>query len=403
MSSNNGDSSKPVILTFVGHYLPGYKCGGPIRSIANIVDRLSNCFDFRIVTADRDIGDMEPFSKIKVNEWNPVGGARVFYLSPSNRTIPRFAKLMRNTSYDALYLNSFFSPVFTLYPLLIRRLGLSLKRPTLIAPRGEFSKGALALKFTKKRIFIATARVLGFHRGVFWHASSRYEALEIREALGTVASRVLIAPNLAGTHQDIKERNDLATRTPREPLRLCFLSRISPKKNLEFAFMVLARVKEPVTFDIYGVIEDAEYWKRCQKLADTIGISRFVRYCGNISHEEVSNTLRRYDLFFLPTRGENFGHAILEAMIEGTPVLIADTTPWRGLEQTGVGWDLPLNDPEAFVAAITKATTLSTSEYKEWRERVRAHGIQNATSIDAVKANQELFRTVLETGTANPP
>ena len=36
---------------------------------------------------------------------------------------------------------------------------------------------------------------------------------------------------------------------------------------------------------------------------------------------------QEYDLLFLPTKGENFGHVILESMSAGTPVLISDTTP----------------------------------------------------------------------------
>ena len=47
---------RPIILSFAGHYLPGYKAGGPIRSIANMVDQLGDEFDFRIVAGDRDLG-----------------------------------------------------------------------------------------------------------------------------------------------------------------------------------------------------------------------------------------------------------------------------------------------------------------------------------------------------------
>jgi hypothetical protein len=35
---------KLKIMTFVGSYLPGYKAGGPIRTLANIVDRLGDEF-----------------------------------------------------------------------------------------------------------------------------------------------------------------------------------------------------------------------------------------------------------------------------------------------------------------------------------------------------------------------
>ena len=45
---------KPVILVFLGNYLPGFKSGGPLRTIVNLVDNLSDEFEFLIITSDRD-------------------------------------------------------------------------------------------------------------------------------------------------------------------------------------------------------------------------------------------------------------------------------------------------------------------------------------------------------------
>jgi len=55
------------ILTSVGYYLPGYKAGGPIRTLANMVDKLGDDFQFKIVTADRDFDDMKPYPEIKLD------------------------------------------------------------------------------------------------------------------------------------------------------------------------------------------------------------------------------------------------------------------------------------------------------------------------------------------------
>ena len=45
---------------------------------------------------------------------------------------------------------------------------------------------------------------------------------------------------------------------------------------------------------------------------------------------------------FDATRHENFGHAVVEAWAHGRPVLLSDQTPWRGLAELDLGWDLPL-------------------------------------------------------------
>ena len=78
-----------------------------------------------------------------------------FYVSPANQTVAVLAKVIKNTPHDVLYLNSFFSPVFTLKPLLARFFGALPRRPVVLAPRGEFSAGALKMKGMKKTSYVA--------------------------------------------------------------------------------------------------------------------------------------------------------------------------------------------------------------------------------------------------------
>ena|ERR1039458_4437225 len=73
---------RSCVLVLVGTYLPGYKTGGPIRSIANLVAALGEEFPFRIVTLDRDLGDKAPFPGVVVNQWIQIGQADVLYLRP---------------------------------------------------------------------------------------------------------------------------------------------------------------------------------------------------------------------------------------------------------------------------------------------------------------------------------
>lgn len=183
------------ILTSVGYYLPGYKAGGPIRTLANMVDRLGDEFWFKIVTADRDFKDTKPYPGIKVDGWNRGGKAEAYYMSPKRRSLRDFKRLFCSTKYDVLYLNSFFSPDFTIKPLLLRRLRLIPDRPLVIAPRGEFSPGALGLKSLKKRVYILVAKAFGLYRSALWQASSEHEEADIRHWFGSEI-RVVIAPDL---------------------------------------------------------------------------------------------------------------------------------------------------------------------------------------------------------------
>ena len=77
--------SKPKVLIFVDWFLPGYKAGGPIKSVANIVQSLKEELDFSIVTSNTDFGETEPYTGIQPNEWLQQDGFRVMYQDTAHR------------------------------------------------------------------------------------------------------------------------------------------------------------------------------------------------------------------------------------------------------------------------------------------------------------------------------
>ncbi len=394
-------SARPVILTFLRHYLPGYLSGGPVRSVANMVEHLGDEFEFRIVTSDRDACDSSPYPGIRQDDWNSLGKAHVYYASPRSRSLRALTSLIRQTPHDAIYLNSIFDPGFAIAPLLARRMRWVLRRPTLIAPRGEFSQGALQLKRIKKWTYLHAARGLGLYEDLTWQASSELEVSDIERTMPGRARRIEIAPNLAPV--SLRSNEGSSAQAPEvtgqggESLRVVFLSRVSPKKNLDFALTVLAQVGVPVRFDIYGPVDDQNYWEWCRALIRALPAHVVAEYRGPIRHEAVPSTLGRYDLFFLPTRGENYGHAIAEALSAGLPVLIANTTPWRDLEQEGIGWVLPLDEPNMFVDALHRMATLPPAERRAMRARAIAYSRERLTDPQlVVSARRALTRTLNE-------
>lgn len=380
-----------VVLTFVGCYIPGYRSGGPIQSIANMVELLGDELEFRIVTRDRDTLAAGPYPGIKVDAWNCVGKGLVFYASSKTLTLSGIITLLRETRYDVLYLNSFFDPIFTILPLFARYLRLTSRRPTIIAPRGEFSPGAFRLKRWKKCSYLILARLFGFYSGLTWQASSERECADIRRALGDVAARVVVAPNLTEPSAARVERR-VGCSAGR--LRVVFLSRISPKKNLDFALRILAQVKATVEFDIYGPIVDEGYWHDCEDLIHTLPPNLLVRYQGELVHDAVRGVLAQYHLFFLPTRGENFGHAIFESLSVGTPALISDQTPWSD-DGSGGCTVLSLQDPGQFIATIEYMASLSGEERQARRNAAEALALAYSIRQDSKTMNLKLFHGAL--------
>lgn len=377
------------ILILADYYLPGYKGGGPMRTLSNMVDRLGDEYRFRVLTRDRDLGDAEPYQGILADSWLPVGKAEVCYLPPRALSLRRLRALFQDTEHDAVYLNSFFSPAFTIKPLLLRRLGLIPRVPFIVAPRGEFFPGALSHKSLKKRAYLELARVLGLYQGITWQASSQYEEEYVRRWFGEQVP-VVVAPNPSSAVHGAKEspprREKVAGR-----LRIVFLSRISWEKNLSGALTMLKGLRGEVQLNIYGPLEDKSYWVKCQKIIDSLPRNVQVRYQGSVPYDRVIDVMADHDLFFFPTHGESFGHVVLEALLAGCPVLISDRTPWRDLRSKGVGWDLPLEQPGRFRAALQSCINMNSQEHWTWSQRARAFGLEQARDQTVLDQYRKLF------------
>jgi len=77
--------------------------------------------------------------------------------------------------------------------------------------------------------------------------------------------------------------------------------------------------------------------------------------------------------------------------LRGCPVLISDQTPWRNLEEKGVGWDLPLSKPKMFQKVLQKCVDMNDEEYVKWSERARGYGLGVTKDDGVVAQNWGLF------------
>lgn len=383
------NTTKKRILVFIDWYLPGYKAGGPVRSMANMTAHLSDTLDFYIVTRNSEYGEVAPFEGIQPDRWTDLApGVKVWYCSAGTPSVGLWKRLIKESRCEVVYINGIYSPLFSLLPLLAAKL-LKFKR-VIVAPRGMLGRGALEIKAFKKKAFLALVKVAGLYKGVVWHVTAESERFEVQEVIGSMATTVLL-PNLAKPAY-----NEVGVSTIEKvkgKLRLCYLSRVSRKKNLLYALDVLSTLdsKVVVDYDIYGPVDDKVYWERCQKRIAQLPGNINVSYNSFVEPDQISLMFNIYHALFLPTRHENFGHVILESFMAGRPVVISDQTPWRNLTEKQAGWDLPLADQAAFAETLTRLAVMGQDEYDQWCNGAWAQGAACSNDASLLAQYKVLF------------
>ena len=378
------------VNVFIAYFLPGTRAGGPIRSVANLVHAVGTSFDFSVLTLNHDFGDPTPYEGIAPFRWREHGPCRVQYLAPGWRTLRTIVASALDDEVDVLYINSVFERRFSMLPLWSRVMTRRSLARVVLAPRGELAEAALRSKPRRKAAYLNLLRLARVPEKVTWMASSVYEERDIRRTFGDQV-RVRLAPPLPAAPSAAPVADDVSLKKPGN-LRVLFVGRLVSHKGLHVALEHISKLEGNVRLEIAGPIEDESYWRECRELMEALPPNIDVNYLGVLGSDDLQEALRRADLFMLPTRSENFGHAIAEALAAGLPVLISDGTPWRGLEEAGVGWDLPLTDAGGFVRALETMLGMDGAALRALKARATAYADEHARDPARVEANTAIFR-----------
>lgn len=377
---------KKKILIFIDWYLPGYKAGGPIQSVANLVAHLKDEFEFSIITRDTDYCETIPYPSVKSDEWNMLpNGVKVFYISQNNLTRTTIKKLIRKSDFDVVYINGIYSLYFTLLPLFYLRKKHD--KRVVVAARGMFAESALNVKKSKKTFFLRAVRTLRLFDKVLFHATNEIEKKDIRKTMGDVFE-VRTAANLP--QKNTLEKLPHRVKVYGE-LHMVNIARIAPEKNLLVALKILKNVKSNVSFDFYGPVYNQDYWKECQLAILELPVNVKATYKGSLSSDKVLDVLSTYHCMYMPTQGENFGHIILQALMAGCPVIISDQTPWKHLEDKKIGWDLPLSNLTDFAKYIDLLSETNQADFDTLSANAFYYANHYIANTEILEQNRHLF------------
>jgi len=371
------------ILVFTDWFYPGSQAGGPIQSLISFMKNSED--NFYVVTRNTDLNCTIPYVNIQSDSWQASFQANihVYYLNENSLTEDFILKIHAEVNPERIYLNSMWSPKFTLLPLQVfRKKNISEK--IVLAPRGMLKPAAFKQKGFKKKLFLLFSKFTKIYSNITWQATSEIEKEEILQKFPKASIR--IAPNISNATISHQAKEMIS------PFRVLTVGRISPEKGYYEALEAIRNWKpnKPVKWDIVGLEENAELAEALRLLAKESSSIQITLH-GHKNQEELNKYYENSHLFFLPSRGENYGHAIAEALSNGIPIVISDQTPWKNLEAELAGKSSSLNST-TLAESLDFFFNLSNDDYQLWSKGALNYAKAHVNSPETLALNKNLFK-----------
>lgn len=355
------------ILHVLPAYLPATAWGGPVFSTAALC-RAAVKAGHEVEVLTTDAADPETGARLSPTETRgrfPDGyrvtyARRAFGQSGSWDLLRRLPGMVTNA--DLVHLSMTYS--FPSLPTLAacRATGT----PIVWSPRGAIQATEDWADAPRKRLKTAFERLAQrlAPADTVLHVTARSEATAT--ALRMPGFAVETIPNAVDIPETLAPRDW----RPDGRLRLLFLSRLHPKKGLDTLIEALAALPDSVSLDIAGAGAQA-YEAELSNAVARHGLADRVRFLGHIDGPAKAAAFAKADLFVLPTKSENFGIAVAEALAHGVPAVTTRAAPWEGLKTHRCGTWIP-EGVGPLRAALAQANDIPGARLAEMGERGRA-------------------------------
>lgn len=394
------------ILQVAPAYFPAISIGGPIQSTLALATLLQRSHQVTALTTPLGLSaDQVKDVTYHVSHPAPFGGDLIykrFFGYPHFTFSPDTYTWLRShvRDYDLAILHGVWN-----FPNLAAASACQANRvPYLVFPHGTLYHETVAMKSAiKKRLFLKlfVNRMLTRASSVVF--TTQDEAEKVTAFLG-LPLRHAVIPNIVrdNAYDQLPERGRLRHRLGigQDVSLLLHLGRISAKKNLPATLRVVQRLRAAgrnVELIIAGGDDDGER-PQLEDTARELGIENAVRFTGLLSREAIREVLADADVFMLPSLSENFGIAVVEAMLARVPVVISDGV--------GIGREIAAADAGVVVplAADTDALTDAVArllDNPQERRRLAHAGREFALREYAEESVADRVRAVVQRAT-NP-
>jgi glycosyltransferase involved in cell wall biosynthesis len=238
--------------------------------------------------------------------------------------------------------------------------------PRIVSVRGMLNPWAVGHHAARKRFAwhafqrrdLATADVL--------HATSDAELSAIRSA--GMRQPVVLLPNGIEPPAEMPPPPSAGLRTA------LFLSRLHPSKGVDLLLQAWRDAAPRGWRLLIAGAGAADFVRSIDDAIVALGLRDTVALCGPADDASKWGLYAQAELFLLPTRSENFGLVVAEALASGVPVITTHAAPWDWLPARHAGWWVPV-DSSSLAGAIRTATALSPGELRGMGRRGRAEAL----------------------------
>jgi glycosyltransferase involved in cell wall biosynthesis len=335
--------------------------GGPASSVPGLCAELANLgHEVTLLTGEGELSD-----EVKQLRSVRVVTAKLGPYGLANYSA-QFAKKCRDLAQEADVLHTH---GLWLHPNFVSsRIARKTSRPIVISPRGMLAPWALNQSKVVKRFMWTLGQRRALSEATLVHVTSAEEAEDVRRT-GIAAPIVVIANGVDLSAFPLSEIEALR-RTGRDRV-IAFVSRIHPKKGLDILLDAWRDVAER-RVDAKLIIAGPGEARHIRDLRNRLESGSLTRayYVGTVAGREKLRLLATSAAVVLPSRSENYGMIVAEALACGTPVITTTNVPWPDITAERCGWRVDGNVDE-IRAALDDALACPAEQLEEMGSRGR--------------------------------
>jgi glycosyltransferase involved in cell wall biosynthesis len=333
-----------------------------------------------VLAGNREVGDKIPLPTVLSDNWNNFedSTANVFYVSNIIRTVLFFLYECKRKQFDVLFLNSIFSFQYTVLSLFF------IHTPVILSVRGMLHPSALKQKKMKKKLYLFFFKIILLFRNIKFHVTDEVEKKYVENIFGN-RYEIITLPNIPSLFKQQYVKKDVNS------FNLITIALVSSMKNHYNVLLALMKCKSDICYRIYGPIKEYEYWENCKLLIQKLPLNVKVQYMGPISPNDVEQELKWAHVKILPSKSENYGHAMVEALSAGKPLISSHFIPWNDLNINNAGFNVDPNNLVELADALEFYANADSSQYDTLSSNASNYILKKVNIDQIKKAYLELF------------